>query len=125
MPPITALLYCYKLASINLNEFRTYIEDTHVPLVRSLLRDAHPTTHTRYYVNKESGFMLGSPTPDEADLIAVITYDSQEHLQESMNRRTADGTRQVIEADEDNFMDRSKVRVVVLGPNDIGRSSRV
>ena len=45
-------------------------------------------------------------------------------MQESMRARQADGTREIIEADEDKFMDRSKVQVIVLGEDDVGRSVR-
>ncbi len=124
MAPITALLFCYRLPSLNPAQFRTYIEETHVPLVRSLLRSNHPLTHTRYYTNKDSGFMVGSASFEDADLIAVLTFESAEAMAQSMAARRADGTRERIEADEDRFMDRGRVKVVVMGKGDVSRSVR-
>ena len=124
MAPLTVLLYCHRLPTVNPPQFRTYIEETHVPLVRSILGSKHPLTHTRYYTNKDSGYTIGSPASTDPDLIAVITYEDSETMQESMRARQADGTREIIEADEDKFMDRSKVQVIVLGEDDVGRSVR-
>ena len=123
-PGITALLFCYRLPTLTPQQFRTYVEETHVPLVQSLLGAHHPKTHTRYYTNKDSGFAVGVPTPDDADLIAVITFESTEAMQRSMKARWADGTRDKIEEDEGKFMDRGRVKLVVLGDEDVGRSVR-
>lgn len=120
MAPITALLFCYRLPSLSPSQFRTYIEEKHVPLVKSLLGANHPSTHTRYYTNKDSGFMVGTASSEDADVIAVMTFESQEVMQLSMQARRADGTREIIEADEERFMDRARVKVVVLGERDVG-----
>lgn len=124
MAPFTVLLFCHRLPTMDPIEFRTYCEEKHVPYVKSLLGADHPLTHTRYYTNKDSGYLIGSPSPTDADLIAVITYENKEAMQQSMRARRADGVRELIEADEDKFMDRSKVQVVVLGEADVGESVR-
>ncbi|KAJ9604236.1 hypothetical protein H2200_011070 [Cladophialophora chaetospira] len=124
MAPITGLLFCYRRPSLSPSQFRTYIEETHVPLVKSLLGANHPATHTRYFTNKDSGFMVGAASSEDPDLIAVMTFESEEAMKRSMQARRADGTREIIEADEDKFMDRSKVKVVVLGEGDVGRTER-
>lgn len=124
MAPVTALLFCYRLPDVDPKQFRDYIEQTHAPLVKSLLGDKHPSTHTRYYTNKDAGFTIGSPSADDADLIAIITFESQEAMKESVAARRADGVRETIEADEAKFMDRSKVKVIVVGDDDIGTTTR-
>lgn len=121
MAPPTVLLFCYRLPTITATEFRDYVENIHAPLVESLLGDKHPLSHTRYYTNKDSGFAVGSPTSDDADLIAVITYASEEHFHESMRARNAEGIGEVIRADEAKFMDRSKVKVIKIGHENIGK----
>ncbi len=124
MAPVTILLFCYRLPTVDPKQFRDYIEQTHAPLVKRLLGPKHPLTHTRYYTNKDAGFTVGSPSSEDADLIAVITFDSHEALQESMIARDADEMRELIEADEAKFMDRSKVKVVYVGEGDVGISRR-
>jgi hypothetical protein len=124
MAPITILLYCYRLPTLSPIEFRTYCEEKHVPLVKSLLGAEHPLTHTRYYTNKDSGFLVGTPVPDDPDLIAVITFESEDAMQKSMTKRRSDGIREIIEADEEKFMDRSKVKVVSVGEADVRRTAR-
>lgn len=124
MSRVTALLYCYRLPSLTPDEFRNYVEENHVPLVKSLLGRHHPLTHTRYYTNKESGYVMGSVSTDDPDLIAVIEYESQDAMKESMRLRSADGVREVIQADEDRFMVRERVKVIVLGADGIGRTER-
>lgn len=124
MAPVTALLYCYRLPSLDAVQFRTYIEEHHVPLVQSLLGSNHPLTHTRYYTDKDSGFAVGSASSEDPDLVAVITYESQEAVQQSMKLRRSDGIREQIEGDEEKFMDRSKVKLIVLGQGDVCRSVR-
>lgn len=120
MAPITVLLFCYRLATLDPTQFRTYVEEKHVPLVKSLLGSKHPLTHTRYYTNKDSGYVVGSPSSEDPDLVAVITYEDDTAMQESMRARNADGIREQIQADEAKFMDRSKVKVVRMGKDDIG-----
>jgi hypothetical protein len=124
MAPTTILLYCYRLPTLSPIEFRTYCEEKHVPLVKSLLGADHPLTHTRYYTNKDSSFVVGSSAPTDPDLIAVITFESDDAMQRSMRARRADGVREIIEADEDAFMERSKVKVVLVGEADVGRTVR-
>lgn len=124
MAPTTVLLLCHKLPNLSAAEFRNYIEEVHSPFVKSLLGSEFPLTHTRYYTNKESGFAIGSPSPTDPDLFAVITYESEDAMRRSMSKRASDGIREQIQADEDKFMDRSKVQVVVLGPADVGRGTR-
>lgn len=122
MAPVTALLYCHRLPTINPAQFRTYVEETHVPYVKSLLGPDHPLTHTRYYTNKDSGYVVGNPSATDPDLIAVITYENMEAMQRSMKARQSDANKYLIEADEAKFMDRSKVQVVVLGESDVGKT---
>jgi hypothetical protein len=43
-------------------------------------------------------------------------------MQTSMRARRADGVREIIEADEDKFMLRDKIRVVRLGKDDVQSS---
>ena len=97
MAPVTALLYCHRLPTVNSSEFRIYVEETHVPYVKSLLGSDHPLTHTRYYTNKDSGYAVGAPS-------------------------ATDPNKELIEADEAKFMDRSMVQVVILGQGDIGET---
>jgi uncharacterized protein (TIGR02118 family) len=122
--PVTALLLCYRRPDITNAAFRTYIEETHVPLVKALLGVHHPQTHTRYYTNKEAGFALGTPSGTDPDLVAVLTFENPDAMRQSMQARQADGTRETIEADEDRFMDRAKLKLIVMGEGDVGRSLR-
>jgi hypothetical protein len=124
MAPKTILLYCYRLPTLSPLEFRTYCEERHVPLVKYLLGAEHPLTHTRYYTNKDSGFLIGSPLPTDPDLIAVITFESENAMQKSMRARRMHGVKEIIEADEDKFMDRAKVKVVNVNEADVGRTLR-
>lgn len=122
MAPFTALLYCYRLPELSPDQFREYVEHKHVPLVQSLLGSKHPLTHTRFYIGGSSKYVVGSSTSEDPDLIAVIEYEDESAMQQSMQARNADGTREKIQADEDKFMDRSRVKVIVLGTDSIGRT---
>lgn len=66
--------------------------------------------------------MIGSPSSEDADFIAVITYKSKDVMKRSMHARRADGVRELLEADEDRFMDRSRIKVVMVGQDDVGKS---
>lgn len=124
MAPIIVLLFCYRLPTLDATQFRTYCEETHVPLAKSLLGSDHPRSHIRYYTNKDSGFVIGSPSSEDADLIAVITYDSEQVMEKSMRARGTNGIRELLEADEDRFMDKSRIKVVMVGQNGVGMSAR-
>lgn len=64
--------------------------------------------------------MVGSPSPDDPDLIAIINYESEAAMQEGMQVRMLDGIKDRMQADEDKFMDRSKLKVVVLREGNVG-----
>lgn len=115
MPPIKALLFCYRLPTLTDEDFCAYIEDTHSPLVRSLLGNDYPASHERYYTAKSSGYAMGTVSEDDPDMVAVITYGSREAMQRSMKVRNSDGVREKIQEDEARFMVRERVKLVVLG----------
>lgn len=114
MAPVRALLFCYRLPSLTDEQFRAYIEDKHCPLVRSLLGSDYPASHERYYTAKDSGYAIGTVSGDDPDMLAVVTYESKEAMQKSMHLRMSDGIRQQIQADEDKFMLRERIKLVLL-----------
>lgn len=124
MTRFTVLLHCYRLPEIEPDQFRSYIEQKHVPLVQSLLGPNHPLTHTRYYTRGGSSYTIGGSSPEDPDLIAIIEFENEAAMQQSMQARLADGTREKIQADEDKFMIRSKAKVMVLGNGGIERTIR-
>lgn len=122
---ITALLYCYRLPSLTPAQFHDYIENTHVPYVKSLLGTHYPKSHTRYYTNKHAGYALGTVSEEDPDLVAVIEYESEERMRESMKVRMGQGVREKIQEDEDRFMVRERVKLIVLGEGAVSRGGRV
>lgn len=112
-------------------EFRDHYENTHMPLLLSLMGSAFPTTHTRYYItrtpkdpsssditnaNHVATVYGGKPEDFDYDVYAELVFESIEKWEAFAQRlgeiRAAEDG--IFHADELAFLDVSKGKVVVV-----------
>ncbi|KAL3456424.1 EthD domain-containing protein [Aspergillus heterothallicus] len=122
--PFKVLLYATRKPGTSPTEFKTHYDTVHMPLVQSLARDNPPISHKRFYLARPlagddnsypAAVVLGSQEDFPYDCITEITFHDEEHFKAFFAKRMEPGYKEVIDADEEKFLDPTKVKAVVLG----------
>ena len=109
MPKLIALIS--KKSSISEEDFKTYYENNHAPLIESLF----PTLdgYTRTYLFESN--LLSDTLPLESDgaqsqfnVITELAFKNEEDLNQFFERGTDQGVIETIRKDEANFLDGEK-----------------
>ena len=109
MPKLIALIS--KKSSISEDDFKTYYENNHAPLIESLF----PTLdgYTRTYLFESN--LLSDTLPLESDgaqsqfnVITELTFKNEEDLNQFFERGTHQDVVETIRDDEANFLDGEK-----------------
>jgi uncharacterized protein (TIGR02118 family) len=109
MPKLIALI-CKK-SSISAEDFETYYETNHVPLIKSLFPSL--TGYKRTYLLESN--MLNDALPLESeggqmpfDVITELTFDDEDGLNKFFARGADEEVVEAIRRDESNFLDGEK-----------------
>jgi len=119
--PYSVLAYGTRKAGLSLEEFKEHYENKHIPLIKSLIGDLFPVTHVRYYVGRDGEgaprtvMGLGQASDFAWDGVAVLTFKDEEHFNKAMAVMGDEEKAKALAADEEKFVDRSSLRMVVLG----------
>lgn len=127
--PYTILIFAYRKPGTTPEQFRAHYENTHVPLIRELAGEHFPVSHTRRYVQRAPGegegternadypatVLLGSQADFDYDAFAELAFSDATHFQAFFGLTQQPENAARIAADEEHFLDRSKMPVVVLG----------
>ncbi|KAL4936312.1 hypothetical protein BDV06DRAFT_216767 [Aspergillus oleicola] len=119
-----ALLYVTRKAGTTPSEFKTHYETVHVPLIKKLAGSDFPLSHRRLYLarptpGEDSSYpvaaVLGSQEDFPYDCITELTFPDEKAMQTFFARRMESGTKEIVEEDEHKFLDREKLKLVILG----------
>jgi hypothetical protein len=105
------LLYCIqKQPSLTAEEFKSYYENAHIPLVFSLT-SVRPTTYKRRYVEEVlNPLNTGLTEPLPFDVVTEISFESKE-MYEQLLGDLYGKNREQMWADEDRLLVRETIRV--------------
>ncbi|WP_107985091.1 EthD domain-containing protein [Rhodococcus sp. OK519] len=93
-------------------EFVDYYENNHAKLIRSLLPQIRE--YRRNYLDVASGIGAdGAPTPD-FDVISEFVFDDRAAYDDMLATHARPEVAAAIEADEENFLDRSRNRMYIV-----------
>ncbi|KAL2793193.1 EthD domain-containing protein [Aspergillus keveii] len=119
-----AFLYATRKAGITPAEFKTHYDTVHVPLIQSLGGDALPIYHKRFYLARPlagedstypAAVVLGAQEEFPYDCITEIAFENEEKFKEFFAKRMQPGIKEAIDADEEKFLDSTKLKLVILG----------
>ncbi|KAL2851178.1 EthD domain-containing protein [Aspergillus pseudoustus] len=124
--PFKALLFATRKAGITPTEFKTHYETVHVPLVQSLSGEPGtlPISHKRTYLarpvaGEDNSFpaavVVGSQEDFSYDCITEVTFEDEGAFKAFFAKRMEPGIKEVIDADEEKFLDSKKFKAVILG----------
>ncbi|KAL4925299.1 EthD domain-containing protein [Aspergillus undulatus] len=122
--PAKALLYVTRKSGMTPAEFKAHYETVHVPFIKSLAGDDFPLSHRRLYLARPApgdddsypvAVVVGSQEDFPYDAITELTFPDETTLKRFFKRRMEQGTKGTVDADEEKFLDGSKLKLVILG----------
>lgn len=125
---VSALLLITRKPTLTPSQFKAHYETIHVPLIKQLAGADWPLSHKRTYIarpetgadnNYPAAVLLGSQEDFSYDCITQVTFADEAGLKTFFARRMEPGTKEIVDADEEKFLVAEKVRVVLLGGEEI------
>ncbi|EEA19522.1 hypothetical protein TMatcc_009656 [Talaromyces marneffei ATCC 18224] len=130
------LIYTYRKAGLSLEDFKKHCEE-HVLLIKRLTGDDFPLSHKRHYIARNALssdesqnnnttvternattpaiVFAGQQSDFDFDAYAELTFASQEAFQTFIAKIQTPEIAAQIAADEERFLDRSKLSIAMLG----------
>lgn len=126
----TVLSLFRRKAGTTPQQFKDYYENTHMPLLQELGGSSFPISHKRHYLprtvqdaavadsdtsntNYPANVFFGSAEDFQFDVYVEVVFEDQNHCMAFLAAISADPER--LKADEEAFLDRSKMQVVQGG----------
>ncbi|KAJ5733975.1 hypothetical protein N7493_002761 [Penicillium malachiteum] len=128
---VKAIMYAYCKSGLSFEEFKKHYED-HAELVKRLSGQDFPLSHKRIYVARSTvevapegaternlltpaTVLVGKQSDFDFDAYAELTFTDQAALQAFSAKIYAPAAAAEIAADEDKFLDKSKLGIALLG----------
>ncbi|EED13837.1 conserved hypothetical protein [Talaromyces stipitatus ATCC 10500] len=130
---VRALIYAYRKPGLSLEDFKTHYEE-HINFLKHLSGDDFPLSHKRSYIARnvlsdgqtaDNGTARNATTPAtvlagqqadfDFDAYAELIFASQESFQKFVAKVQAPEAAAQIAADEEKFLERSKLSIALLG----------
>ena len=123
--PYKVVLFLWRRPNLTPTQFHDYYENNHVPIMKALCGDTFPKTHVRNYVqrsttpdtngNYPATVIVGGQDDFSYDAWAELIFDDEDAFKRLHARVSEPDRAKLIAEDEENFLDRSKLRAVVVG----------
>ncbi|KAB8256545.1 EthD domain-containing protein [Aspergillus pseudonomiae] len=119
-----ALLYVTRKSGTTPAEFRAHYETVHIPLIQKLTGADFPLSHRRVYParpvpGEDNSFpatvLIGAQEDFTFDVVVEVTFRDEAACKVFTARRQEPGTKELVDADEEKFLDPTKFKAVVLG----------
>ncbi|KAI0188866.1 EthD domain-containing protein [Astrocystis sublimbata] len=136
--PYSVLIFAYRKPGTTPEQFKTHYEGSHVPLVRSLTGAKFPLSHTRHYLhrteqqsegnsarnpNTPASVMIGTQEEFDYDAFAELKFEDEAAFQAFFALTQQPENAQKIAADEELFLDRARMTVVLKGDTTVTERS--
>ncbi|KAI1812335.1 EthD domain-containing protein [Poronia punctata] len=126
------LLFAYRKPGTTPEHFYSYYENVHIKLIKELAGDTFPLTHTRRYIHRTKGqgtternaeypatVFLGDQADFEYDCCSEMVFEDEAALY-AFKERMAEPERVArIATDEENFLDRTRLPIVLLSATNV------
>ncbi|KAI1213213.1 EthD domain-containing protein [Annulohypoxylon truncatum] len=123
------LVFVYRKPGTTPEQFKAHYEGSHVPLIRELAGAHFPLSHTRRYIHRSEGqgegttrnattpasVLIGRQEDFDYDAFAELIFDDATAFQNFFAVMQQPDIAAKMAADEEHFIDRSRLSVVVLG----------
>jgi hypothetical protein len=127
--PYNVFLFITRKPSLTREEFKDYYENTHIPLLKSLVGPLFPLHHTRQYFARtdRKGFggpanrdhpnylLRGAPEGFDYDVIAELTWENEKTFHDFYKAIYETDVAAQLALDKEHFLDSGSLRSVVVG----------
>ncbi|KAI1203689.1 EthD domain-containing protein [Nemania serpens] len=128
--PYSILLFAYRKPGVTPEQFKSHYDGTHMPLVRELAGAHFPLSHTRRYIHRSENqadgntarnsctpatVIIGTQKDFDYDAVAELTFEDEAAFHTFYGIVEQPENAAKIAADEENFLDRSRLTAVVVG----------
>lgn len=128
----TVLIFVYRKHDISPAAFKDHLENTHVPLLESIGGDHFPKVYVRRYIQRSehatfsahagttnvtypATVLRGTQTDFEYDAISEMRFEDEQAFQAFFALVSSEEAAKRIAEDEEMFIDRERLRGVVVG----------
>ena len=98
-------------------QFLTHNEEVHIPLLRSLVGDSFPLSHTRHYVKRSPNpphaamVFVGAQEDVPYDMTGTLVFNDEEHFQRYMTRLQEPDAAAKMAEDAERYMKKGSLRI--------------
>lgn len=103
------------------DQFADYYDNIHVPLLKSLVGDTFPSSHSRYYIKRISEapeflplIFAGAPEDVTFDVISIMTFEDDAHAMRFQAKYGEPEIYAKMKADEDAYIKEKSVKIFGL-----------
>jgi hypothetical protein len=128
----SVIIFAFRKPGTTPEQFKTHYEGSHVPLVRELAGEKFPLSHTRRYIHRSENttsnenntarnpstpatVLIGTQEDFDYDAFAELTFEDAGAFQIFFGHMQLPDIAAKIAEDEEKFLDRTRMPVVVLG----------
>ncbi|KAI1173434.1 EthD domain-containing protein [Nemania sp. FL0916] len=126
----SVIIFAYRKPGTTPEQFKAHYENTHILLVRELTGAHFPLSHTRRYIHRSENqaadntarnpntpatVLIGTQDDFDYDCYAELTFEDVNAFQTFFGITQKPDIAAKIQADEEKFLDRTRMPVVVLG----------
>jgi uncharacterized protein (TIGR02118 family) len=115
------LIFAFRKPGTTPAEFKAHYEGSHVPLVKSIAGPLFPISHIRTYLHRTdsdeypASVLVGGQADFQYDAFAELTFKDEAAFGAFFGTVSSPENAAKIAADEELFLDRSKMTVVLVG----------
>lgn len=118
------LIFAHRKQGLTPTEFRSYLETTHISLLKRLFSKTFPISHVRRYIHRgevdsigryPATVLAGSQADFDCDAISELTFENEEAFQAFFTKYQSEEVAALIKEDEDQFLDAERLKAVVIG----------
>ncbi|KAI1128319.1 EthD domain-containing protein [Nemania abortiva] len=128
--PYSVLIFSYRKPGTTPEQFKAHYDDVHVHLIRELTGAFFPLSHTRRYLHRSeketdsntwrnpispATVVIGTQEDFDYDAISELTFEDEPAFQKFFELMKQPENQARIAADEEKFVDRSRLSMVALG----------
>lgn len=124
----SVIIFAWRKPGTSPAQFKQHYENSHVPLVKSLAGPLFPKTHTRHYIQRNptndaadssnkahpATVLVGEQDDFSYDAYAELVFQDVPAFQQFFGCITGEENAKKIAADEEQFLDRAKMRAVAV-----------
>ncbi|OTB16526.1 hypothetical protein K445DRAFT_21482 [Daldinia sp. EC12] len=128
------VIVAYRKPGTTPEQFKAHYENSHIPLVRELAGQHFPLSHTRHYIHRSEGtaadrtdrnpttpatVLMGSQADFDYDAYSELIFEDFASFQTFCSVVQQPENAAKIAADEEKFLDRTKILIASLGDTNV------